>query len=51
MKFSEYLKSALGVVFVAVVAFGYYWFELRSHPEEKDTVRVPKRRRPRARRW
>jgi multidrug efflux pump subunit AcrA (membrane-fusion protein) len=37
MKFSEYLKPALGVAFVAVVAFGYYWFELRSHPEEKDT--------------
>ena len=37
MKLSEYLKPALGVVFVAVVAFGYYWFELRSHPEEKDT--------------
>ena len=37
MKFSEYLKSAFGVAFVAVVAFGYYWFELRSHPEEKDT--------------
>src|SRR5260370_22460415 len=37
MKFSEYLKPALGVVFVAVVAFGYYWFELRPHPEEKDT--------------
>ena len=37
MKFSEYLKPALGVVFVAVVAFGSYWFELRPHPEEKDT--------------
>ena len=37
MKFSEYLKSAFGVAFVAVVAFGYYWFELRSHPEVKDT--------------
>ena len=37
MKFSEYLKPALGVAFVAVVAFGYYWFELRPHPEEKDT--------------
>src|SRR5580765_1677359 len=37
MKLSEYLKPALGVVFVAVVAFGYYWFELRPHPEEKDT--------------
>ena len=37
MKLSEYLKPVLGVAFVAVVAFGYYWFELRSHPEEKDT--------------
>jgi len=37
MKLSEYLKPALGVAFVAVVAFGYYWFELRSHPEAKDT--------------
>jgi multidrug efflux pump subunit AcrA (membrane-fusion protein) len=37
MKLSEYLKPALGVAFVAVVAFGYYWFELRPHPEEKDT--------------
>src|SRR5881392_4439093 len=37
MKLSEYLKPALGAAFVAVVAFGYYWFELRPHPEEKDT--------------
>ena len=37
MKLSEYLKPALGVAFVAVVAFGYYWFELRPRPEEKDT--------------
>src|SRR6476469_8368979 len=38
MKFSEYLKAALGVVFVAVVAFGYYWFEFRSHPEPKEAA-------------
>ena len=37
MRLSEYLKPALGVAFVAAVAFGYYWFELRPHPEEKDT--------------
>src|SRR4029079_3995753 len=37
MKLSEYLKPALGVAFVAGVAFAYYWYELRSHPEEKDT--------------
>jgi multidrug efflux pump subunit AcrA (membrane-fusion protein) len=37
MKFSEYLKPALGVAFVAVLAVGYYWYEHRPHPEEKDT--------------
>ena len=37
MKFSEYLKPALGVAFVAVLAVGYYWFEHRPRPEEKDT--------------
>src|SRR5881275_417536 len=37
MKFSEYLKPALGVAFVAALAVGYYWFEHRSHAEEKDT--------------
>jgi len=36
MKFSEYLKPALGVAFVAVLAIGYYWYENRPHPEEKD---------------
>jgi multidrug efflux pump subunit AcrA (membrane-fusion protein) len=37
MKFSEYLKPALGVVFVAALATGYYWFEHRAHPEVKET--------------
>jgi multidrug efflux pump subunit AcrA (membrane-fusion protein) len=37
MKFSEYLKPALGVVFVAALAYGYYWFENRPHAEEKET--------------
>ena len=37
MKFSEYLKPALGTVFVVIVAAGYYWFENRPHAEEKET--------------
>src|SRR3954452_20994230 len=37
MKLSEYLKPALGVVFVAALAYGYYWFEHRPHPEKKET--------------
>src|SRR3954452_16773038 len=37
MKFSEYLKPALGVVFFVVLAIGYYWFEHSSHPEAKET--------------
>src|SRR6266436_9507245 len=37
MKLSEYLKPALGVTFVAVLAVGYYWFEHRPRAEEKDT--------------
>jgi multidrug efflux pump subunit AcrA (membrane-fusion protein) len=36
MNLSEYLKPALGVVFVAAAGVGYYWFEHRSHPEEKE---------------
>jgi multidrug efflux pump subunit AcrA (membrane-fusion protein) len=38
MKFSEYLKPALGVVFFVVLAVGYYSFERRSHPEAKETA-------------
>src|SRR5438874_1797119 len=41
MKFSEYLKPALGVVFFVVLAIGYYWFEHRSHPEAKAIVGAP----------
>src|SRR6201997_5443886 len=37
MKLSEYLKPALGVAFFAVLGVGYYWFEHRSHTEEKET--------------
>ena len=36
MNLSEYLKPALGVVLVAAAGVGYYWFEHRSHPEEKE---------------
>ena len=38
MKFSEYLKPALGVAFFAILAAGYYWFENHSRPEKKDTA-------------
>ena len=37
MMLSEYLKPALAVVFVAVLGGGWYWFEHRSRPEEKET--------------
>jgi multidrug efflux pump subunit AcrA (membrane-fusion protein) len=37
MNLSEYLKPALGVAFFAVLGVGYYWFEHRSRPEEKET--------------
>src|SRR6202035_3799124 len=37
MMLSEYLKPALSVVFVVVLGGGWYWFEHRSHPEEKET--------------
>ena len=37
MNLSEYLKPALGVAFFAVLGGGWYWFEHRSRPEEKDT--------------
>jgi|SRR5271168_4866574 len=38
MNFSNYLKPALAVVFFAVLGAGWYWFEHRSHPEEKETT-------------
>ena len=34
---SEYLKPALAVVFVAALGGGWYWFEHRPRPEEKET--------------
>lgn len=37
MKLSEYLKPAIGAVVVVVLGAGYYWFEHRSRPEEKQT--------------
>jgi multidrug efflux pump subunit AcrA (membrane-fusion protein) len=37
MTFSEYLKPALAVAVFAVVGGVWYWFEHRSHPEEKET--------------
>ena len=37
MMFSEYLKPAIGVVVVAALGAGYYWFEHRSRAEEKET--------------
>src|SRR5712672_4814429 len=37
MMLSEYLKPALGVVVAAALVGGWYWFEHRPRPEEKDT--------------
>jgi multidrug efflux pump subunit AcrA (membrane-fusion protein) len=37
MNLSEYLKPAAGVVLFVALAGGWYWFENRSPPEEKDT--------------
>jgi multidrug efflux pump subunit AcrA (membrane-fusion protein) len=37
MMLSKYLKPALSVVFVVVLGGGWYWFEHRSHPDEKET--------------
>ena len=37
MKFSEYLKPVLGTAFVVALGAGYYWFEHRPRPEEKET--------------
>ena len=38
MTLSEYLKPALAVAFFAVLGGAWYWFEHRSHPEEKETA-------------
>jgi multidrug efflux pump subunit AcrA (membrane-fusion protein) len=35
---SEYLKPALGLVFFVALGGGYYWFEHRSGPVEKETA-------------
>src|SRR5258705_729524 len=37
MTISAFLKPVLAVVVVAALGAGYYWFEHRSRPEEKDT--------------
>ncbi len=37
MMLSEYLKPALGVVVTAALVGGWYWFEHRPRPEEKET--------------
>src|SRR5271169_5516243 len=37
MTLSDYVKPALSTVFFAALIGGWYWFEHRSHPEEKET--------------
>jgi multidrug efflux pump subunit AcrA (membrane-fusion protein) len=37
MMLSEYLKPALAVIAAVALGGGYYWFEHRSHTEEKET--------------
>src|ERR1700681_4916222 len=37
MTLSEFLKPALAVIAVIVLGGGWYWFEHRSRPEEKET--------------
>ncbi len=37
MNISEYLKPAGTVVFILALGVGYYWFEHRRPPEEKET--------------
>jgi multidrug efflux pump subunit AcrA (membrane-fusion protein) len=38
MNLSRYLKPALAAVFFVVLGAGWYWFEHRSHTEEKETA-------------
>jgi multidrug efflux pump subunit AcrA (membrane-fusion protein) len=38
MTLSAYLKPALAVAAIVVLGAGYYWFDLRSPPEEKETT-------------
>ena len=37
MNVSAYLKPILGTVFFVILGAGWYWFEHRSRPEEKQT--------------
>src|SRR5579864_411540 len=36
MKLTEYLKPAVAVAAICVLGGGYYWFEHRSRPEDKE---------------
>src|SRR5580698_1165576 len=36
MTLTEYIKPALAVVAIVVLGGGYYWFEHRSRPEDKE---------------
>jgi multidrug efflux pump subunit AcrA (membrane-fusion protein) len=38
MNLSSYLKPALAAVFFIVLGAGWYWFEHRSHRDEKETA-------------
>jgi multidrug efflux pump subunit AcrA (membrane-fusion protein) len=38
MNLSGYVKPALAVVVFILLGAGWYWFEHRSHPEEKETA-------------
>jgi len=38
MQLSDNMKRIFGAVFFAVLAAGYYWWEHRPEPEEKDTA-------------
>jgi multidrug efflux pump subunit AcrA (membrane-fusion protein) len=38
MTLSQYLKPALAVVAAGALGFAFYWFDVRSPPEEKETV-------------
>jgi multidrug efflux pump subunit AcrA (membrane-fusion protein) len=41
MSLSENIKRAIGAVFFIVLAAGYYWWEHRPEPEEKETQGKP----------
>lgn len=38
MKLSQYFKPALAAVFFVFLGAGWYWFEHRSRPEDKETT-------------